>query len=419
MTPSSELARWRLPVVFALAAAAGFFWFGLFDRGEARRIPPSAFGVRVRLKSLEAERPRELVLRSSGGFDLELEMPEGRSKESFARAELVLRTSSRGSGADPLLAITMPDGRRAPRIELRPRDGAGEIELSGRRYAGMLSIDIAGGFVDGVDQTYLRATNALGIEHYLAGVVGPEISPHAAMAALEAQAIAARTYALFRMSRSGIVFDTASSQVYQGMGALEERVLVALQRTAGEILSMDGEKPIAAFYHSTCGGHTARGADVFPYEADALPGVASPDCEGTPHYRWSYAMTQEQSGRIVADLRIGRRLIGLQAERRDAASGRWIALRVRGDEGESVLEWRDWKNACDRAGAAVPKDSLWHDVSLVDGALAINGGGYGHGVGMCQMCARRMGQRGARAEEILARFYPGARIHRLRAEAQP
>ncbi|MBL8765580.1 MAG: hypothetical protein JNM07_15160, partial [Phycisphaerae bacterium] len=161
----------------------------------------------------------------------------------------------------------------------------------------------------------------------------------------------------------------------------------------------------------------AKGAEVFRGEADAIPGVASPDCEGTARYRWSYALSKEQSGKLVEYFGLGSRLIGLQAEKRDSASGRWVLIRVTGDVAERPIGWREWKIACGRTGAPVPNDFLWHDVSLVDGALAVNGGGFGHGVGMCQMCARRMGDRGASAQEILARFYPGAQIHKLSQES--
>jgi SpoIID/LytB domain protein len=403
--------------VVVLAAAAGFFWFGLFERPDADQIPRSAFEVKVRLKSLEEDRPRELVLRAQGGFELYLGDDAASPAEARDEEELRLRTSV-VPGATPMLAVELPDKRRVPRLRLRGRGELSAIRLGKHSYAGAMTVDISGDFDERTgDATYLRATNSLGVEQYLAGVIGPEISPRAAMAALEAQAIAARSYAAHRMARQGLLYDTASSQVYQGLGALDRRVITALRRTASEILSMDGEKPLATFYHSTCGGHTAKGAEIWPTEADPIPGVVSPDCEGTAHYRWSYALSKEQAGKLVEHLGLGTRMVGLQAEQRDSASGRWILLRVRGDTAERTIGWREWKIACGNVDVPVPKDVLWHDVSLVDGALAVNGGGYGHGVGMCQMCARRMGDRGASSAEILARFYPGARIHKLSQES--
>lgn len=419
-----------LPTAFvvALATGAGFFWFGLFDRPEADQIPPSAFEVRVRLSSLEGDRPKHLRLVSSAGFRIRWNEGAEQDAIDFVGPELILHSDINGDDESKMLAVRLPNGVRQPRftISAHAADGAaqgedGLISLSERIYYGKLVVEIAGDVVKdtGEDDTFLRVTAMVPVEHYLAGVVGPEIGATQAMPALEAQAIAARTYAAHRMSRKGLLLDTASSQVFRGIGVLDLRVLTALQRTAGKILSIDGEKPLAAFYHSTCGGHTARGADVFPYEANPIPGVASPDCEGTPYYRWSYALNHDQGSKLMAQLELGTELIGVQAERRDAASGRWIDLLVKGDAGHRTLTWSEWKIACSRAQIPVPKDLLWLDVSVVNGALAVNGGGNGHGVGMCQMCARRMGERGASAEEILARFYPGARIHRLPVEAKP
>ncbi|MBK9384542.1 MAG: SpoIID/LytB domain-containing protein [Planctomycetes bacterium] len=417
MSAPSAATRWLPLLVVAIAAAAGFFWFGLFERPDEDQIPASAFEVRVRLSSFEDERPKLLRLSTEQGFELRLGDEPASAVETRVERVLELRASIDTSNP-PTLAVQLPDGRRFPRLQLRASGPSEGLGLGERRYAGTLTIEIAGDYHHETgDTTFLRVTNTVGVEHYLAGVIGPEISPRAAMAALEAQSIAARSYAAHRMARQGLLFDTASSQVYQGLSALDRRVITALRRTKGEILSMDGEKPLATFYHSTCGGHTAKGAEIFPTEADPIPGVASPDCEGTAHYRWSYSLSKEQAGKLVETLGLGTRLVGLQAEKRESASGRWISLLVRGDLTERAVGVREWKIACSNAGVAVPKDMLWHDVSLVDGALAVNGGGFGHGVGMCQMCARRMGERGASAEEILARFYPGARVHELSQES--
>lgn len=424
MKSHRELSRLQPFLVVMLAAAAGFFWFGLFEQPEPDQIPPSAFQVRVRLQSLEEKRPRALNLRSSAGFDLSLQPSTGTSYEHLATHDLVLSADvdeSAGSngGDQPMLAVLLPDGRRSPRISLRSREKGGMIELEGRKYTGELEINVEGDKGEGSQyDIFLRSTLTLPVEHYLAGVIGPEISPRAAMPALKAQAIAARSWVLHRMAHKVLIVDTASSQVFEGLAHLDRRVISALRHTAGEFLTMDGERPLLAFYHSTCGGHTANSDEVFDKkESDRIPGVASPDCEGTTHYRWSYTLDREQCSKLAEQLVIGKRLIAVQAKRQDSASGRWVELRLQGDLGERSLTARQFKTVCRACGLPPPKDFLWHDVNFSEEAgLAVIGGGFGNGVGMCQMCARSMGDRNVSHEDILARFYPGATIRRLSAE---
>lgn len=137
----------------------------------------------------------------------------------------------------------------------------------------------------------LWVVNRIDSELYLRGVVPREMSASwgdDAAAALQAQAVAARTYAISRMSpqRSYDVADDTSDQVYGGFAAEDRRSNAAVDATAGMVMTYQGT-PINAMFSSTSGGYTEDYVNVFggtpvPY----LRGVPDPYDDISPRYRW-------------------------------------------------------------------------------------------------------------------------------------
>lgn len=161
------------------------------------------------------------------------------------------------------------------RLIVVPEDGA-LLRVAGKAYRGIVEIraDAFGS---------LRAINWIELETYLRGVVpselGPEVWPQ--LAALEAQAVAARTYVIAnrgQFEEEGFdICATPRCQVYGGTAAehpLSDRAIAA---TRGEILTYGGT-PIAALYTATCGGHTEDAVEVFPEQA--APYLRGVPCRG-------------------------------------------------------------------------------------------------------------------------------------------
>ncbi|HPS79197.1 MAG TPA: SpoIID/LytB domain-containing protein [Thermoanaerobaculaceae bacterium] len=129
----------------------------------------------------------------------------------------------------------------------------------------------------------LVVVNAVNLEAYLRGVVPAELGPKTfpAVEALKAQAVAARTYAVAHLGDHAAdgwdLCDTMSCQVYEGTGVEHPLSDRAVAETAGQILTFGG-KPVQAFYHSTCGGHTEDAVWQFP-QADA-PYLKGVPCRG-------------------------------------------------------------------------------------------------------------------------------------------
>lgn len=149
------------------------------------------------------------------------------------------------------------------RIALVPALGA-TTRVGEKSYRGIVELRVGAGGV-------VRPINWIGLEAYLQGVVpaelGPEVWPQ--LAALEAQAVAARTYAWRnRKQFDGEGFDlcaTPRCQVYEGRDAEHPLSDRAVASTRGRILVHAG-RPIDALYTATCGGHTEAGDEIFPGE---------------------------------------------------------------------------------------------------------------------------------------------------------
>ncbi len=135
-------------------------------------------------------------------------------------------------------------------------------------YLGNLTFDGKGG--------YLRAVNTLPVEQYLYGVVPHEMSNSFPVDALKAQAICARSYAMAKCSRyatrSYDLGDTSNDQVYKGYASKNTRAIAAVNATAGQVLTYEGDI-IEAFYSSSNGGQTERTGNVwsedYPYYINA------------------------------------------------------------------------------------------------------------------------------------------------------
>ena len=131
----------------------------------------------------------------------------------------------------------------------------------------------------------------INIEGYLMGVLAHEIYADWPLPTLMAQAVASRTYALFksieRRKEDFALHDTVKSQVYGGAAVQNSLSDEAVEATRGEVLSFNGNI-FPAFFHASCGGQTAQADLIWPVEPHpVLQGVSDPFCKGTPHDEWS------------------------------------------------------------------------------------------------------------------------------------
>ncbi len=285
------------------------------------------------------------------------------------------------------------------------------IQLEGISYRGVLEA-----FLNPLGQPVV--VNELPLEDYLLGVVPNELGPKAfpQLAALEAQSVAARTYALARRGRFAAEgFDMHSderSQVYRGLLSEQPLSDQAVNSTTGRIALFDG-RPIEAYYSSTCGGLTASYQDVF--RGEPIPylggGVACPDQEGRYH-RWAETILIS-SIRESLQVWVGvGRLSEVLIEQRDA-TGRATAIRFRGERGEAVVDGLSFRRALGLRSHFVERLEVDRDSDGWVTRFRVQGRGFGHGVGLCQIGAVEWARRGRSYQEILETYYPGIAIARL------
>ncbi len=254
------------------------------------------------------------------------------------------------------------------------------------------------------------ALNLLGLERYLAGVLGAECPLDWPEESLKALAVAARTYALAKMGeRAGGDFDLVAGVMDQCYGGLDQENALSrrlVRETAGEVLTWH-RLPFPAFYSACCGGQTADGPNAL-MEAPAiapLRGHPCPYCRlGLPfdkqeRFRWKKKLPRAHLDKVLG---APRPLISIRPSSPDLG----------GHAGHVRLSWagggKDLDMLSFRRAAGISSNSWTAQVKGKD--VHFVGRGFGHGVGLCQWGVRRMGQEGFSHREILEFYYPGAAL---------
>lgn len=370
-------------------------------------------------------------------------------------------------GASGTLVLVSPKGE-----ELAVKD---MVRLSGPRFT-IQSVKVGEGFHWSRQETRtyrgelefritpegkLAVINVLPLEEYLLGVVPGEMSPSFPAEALKAQAIAARTFFLYNFGRvhQNDPFDVCADvhcQAYIGDKNINDKVTDAVWQTRGLVMQVNGALCTTPF-SAVCGGHTEHSENVwsggpYPYlrgaydrqdrekvqekfdlssEENARKWIeARPDVycntekSSSPAYaayaqkyfRWEEQFTRQELEEQIqsATGRSFGSLIDLQPISR-GVSGRLMELRVVGTTDtltigkeltiRKALSSKTLYSGCmvfDKIGAAELPD-----------AFVIKGAGWGHGVGMCQIGAAMMAERGKDAQAILMHYYVGTQIKEL------
>lgn len=277
----------------------------------------------------------------------------------------------------------------------------GMIALRGRKYSGRIE------FYENGNGT-LTAVNVLPLEEYLVGLVASEMPTDWPLEAIKAQAVAARSYALYQKGAkaplTGHIYDVDSNvldQVYNGASD-NERVKAAVRSTKGEVLTRHG-KPIKAFFNSTCGGQTESSFNVWG-EKGLTTHITDPYCARSPHLKWHYSISRRALAAIltkrgfpaedITDISIDNREKNPRAGVVVIGTGSQTFY-IQGSEFREMLGYNALK-------------STWFGVSIEGNNVVFEGRGFGHGVGMCQWGAKGMAEAGKGYREILAFYYPGA-----------
>lgn len=291
--------------------------------------------------------------------------------------------------------------------------------------------------------------NRLSVERYLKSVISSEMSATSSLQLLKAHAVISRSWLMFG-SAPHTLFDVCSDdccQRYQGISSkMNPIVEQAIEETRGEMLMFDGEI-CDARYSKCCGGLTEefrycwenrdypylrsirdarKDGSIFCDTSD--PKVLSQvlnDYDQRTHdfFDWTVEYTQWQLSELIerklhADLGMITDLVAVER----GMSGRISSLRIIGEKGEKTIgkELAIRKVLSETclysSNFEVEKSESDTNTSTDNSSnivFRLQGRGWGHGVGLCQIGAAVMGEEGYDYREILSHYYPGAEIKKL------
>lgn len=353
-------------------------------------------------------------------------------------------------------------------ITITGAKGSTPVYINKKNYRGALTVAV------NKDKKTLNVINTLNLEDYLYGVVAKEVMPLWPDEAIKAQAVAARSFALYELNQSSYPnYDIKANemgQVYGGLGAEHSNTTKLIDATKGMAVTYQGS-PIQAFFHSTSGGYTESAAYVWGNPVPYLQAVVDYDQEA-PSFNWEKVYTKEQlsralnqGGYAVGELE-GIRLSELKQAPMKATEDRGISGRVRritfkgkkssvtltGDKVRSLLglnstlfevavglQRPDYlevpilnrygmqigskKIPIKKDGRGTAYKGSLGDLHLLtdvkDEKIIFTGRGWGHGLGMSQWGARGMAQSKAAKgkkdyyKNILTHYYTGTKVERV------
>ena len=273
------------------------------------------------------------------------------------------------------------------------------------------------------------AINTIDLEDYLCSVISSEMNANSPMELLKAHAVISRSWAIRAMQKPNHegfhVCADDHCQRYEGLRRMNKRAVEAVNATRGQVL-MFGDEICDCRYYKCCGGRTEIWRTC--WEDIDVPYIQSVQCDfckspspkvlrlvlndydqETKDFRdWSVTYTAEELSEIIrskSGIDFGEILDLIPLHR--GASGRIDSLKIVGTKHTEVigkeLKIRYWlSKSC--------LYSSWFEVSHENGLWTLNGHGWGHGAGLCQIGAAVMASEGHPYEEILSYYYVGSRL---------
>lgn len=352
------------------------------------------------------------------------------------------------------------------KIQKAKNDEEYSIEVNNKKYRGDISIHITNG------NAGMTVINTLPVEKYLYGIIAKEISPNWPLEAVKAQAVAARTYALYNKNKhqnDGYdVCATTDCQVYGGRESEVPRGIKAVDTTADQVIVYQG-KLIPAYFHSSSGGYTENSETVWGTYLPYLRGVVDYD-QDSPQYKWEKQVTPNEleealsragysigtikaigispltaqpvstvdrgiSGRVKIIRFIGsngsiqltgeklRKILSLKSSLFDIRIMLPVQKSIEFEISDGIGNYGSKKveiNLPPRSekGYFTDKEDIHRISGRANEIIIISGYGWGHGIGLSQWGAKAMAEKGPQEDptyfkEILKHYYQGVEVKKL------
>lgn len=247
------------------------------------------------------------------------------------------------------------------------------------------------------------------LETYIEGVVAAEMDPNWPLAALESQAIVARTFTVKKMEEGLIPgrgtqasTDPKEFQAYDAT-KVNDRVRQAVRNTRGQVITYAG-KPINAWFHASSGGKTASAVEGLGFQKESAPyAVPVTDVQQDPIHVWRQTFSASEIIQAARSLGVSVDSLNSIQIGRKGASGRAETIVINGRE-VSAPAFRL------AVGETKMRSTLIDELRLEGNRVFMKGRGFGHGVGMSQWGAWLLAQRGKSSRDIISYYFKGVRI---------
>lgn len=282
------------------------------------------------------------------------------------------------------------------------------------------------------------------VEDYLRGVLPSEMPVDWPLEALKAQAVAARTFALYRREsrekanapyhlESSVMDQMFSFPLFEeGAEASRANADRAVRETRGWVLQDEQHRPFAAYFHADCGGRTEEAAKMWGRRENEnrsggrvrrLGTATDEACPLNPLARWSLSLSfDEIARRFRNSMRspMGRNPAGLMfvSDSARVASLELLDRTPSGRVANVLVRWSDGRETTFsghelRMALGTEKlRSTNFQLKQRDGFFEFVGRGFGHGVGLCQWGAKHLAANGKGFRDILKHYYPNAILAR-------
>ena len=317
-------------------------------------------------------------------------------------------------------------------VTLKPANSDTPFLFEGKGYRGGLTLRANNG--------KMMVINSVPLEDYLYGVVPQEVVPSWPAAALEAQAVAARTYALHTMEENkGKLYDVSTStdhQVYNGVSGEAQATTNAVNKTKGMVM-LYNQRPINALFHSDGGGYTEDSVNVWGSDVPYLKGVKD-FSTGTSTSNWTVTTSRQalESKLNAASKGVGK-LKSIQltplGKPGQQTSDRGVSGRIKsatfiGTSGKTTIDGDSLRSILGLKSTlfdfyvnhnpAKGTGKAYHNFTGSNDTVYIKGHGWGHGLGMSQWGAAEMAKRATPGDAnyyqtILRHYYSGITLKKM------
>ncbi|MEK7235492.1 MAG: SpoIID/LytB domain-containing protein [Nitrospirota bacterium] len=260
--------------------------------------------------------------------------------------------------------------------------------------------------------------NRVDFEEYVKGVVPAEVSSTWHPEMLKAQAVAARTYALYQQMLSATreydVAATVQDQVYRGKQGIDAGILRAVEETRGLVVTYQ-DAPIYAAFSSTAAGLTEDAMNVWSKEYPYLKGVECPFDLTSPYYQWKSSFKVDTLEQNLRQQGFSVGTIATMTPLSFSRGGRVAKLRILHSGGELILRGEELRKAV--GYTIIP--STQFAIESIGRDVVLSGFGAGHAVGMCQWGAKELAELGYPFSTILRYYYPGTELQNMTLTKPP